>query len=498
MFGRYRLISRLGTGGMAEVWKVANTGPGGFTRYLVLKRILPHLARDPPFLQMFATEARLSARLFHANIVQVFEFDEWRGEHFMTMEFIRGCDLHALLRSVGGRPPPPGLGAFVVGEICRALGYAHALTDSDNQPLRLVHRDVSPSNVMIGSEGAVKLMDFGIAKALGDRNSPTTSAGTFKGKLSYTAPEILDGLESDARSDLFCAGVVLYETLTGQRLFAGRSEGEVVVKVRACQVELPSRLNPAVPEALDRICLKALARDPDARYASGEVMAAELGEIAHELRFDSAQLSATLKELLPEQPWLGESQEPAPSSIPVPLTPNARTLTNRAPPEARRRWPATAAAAAAFCAAGIALALWSPWSAPPHPPAPPASSAVVAVSPVAPAAAPAEPPPPSRMAWLDSEPLGQVTVVGEQNPRGATPIELEVSPGSEALSVQVTAPGHRTETVQLRPGVRSFVHLAPAGVLRPTRPSRPVGRRPGSGAVDLLDGGLTNPFLEPH
>src|SRR5579871_2751117 len=199
-FGKYQLIEPLGKGGMAEVWRAQILGPAGFARTLVIKRILPHLAADPQLVKLFLAEAKLSARLSHPNVVQVFELGEVDGEWFLAMEYVRGRDLGAIVRAVvergapPGAPPHPGLAAFVVREVCRALAYAHALTDDDGAPLRLIHRDVSPANVMCSFDGAVKLLDFGIAKALA-RSGESTQTGALRGKLGYLAPEQVEGAD---------------------------------------------------------------------------------------------------------------------------------------------------------------------------------------------------------------------------------------------------------------------------------------------------------------
>jgi serine/threonine protein kinase len=302
-FGKYQLIERLGRGGMAEVWKARIQGPAGFSRTLVVKRILPHLVEDPHFVQMFVSEARLSARLNHANIVQVFELGDVDGEYFLAMEYVRGRDLVNVVRAQLLRGlPPPGLGAFVVREVCRALAYAHQLTDERGQPLRLIHRDVSPSNVMIGFDGAVKLLDFGIAKALADANENKTVTGTLKGKFGYMSPEQVEGKDIDHRADLFAAGIVLHEVLTGKRLFKGSSDLATIAMVREAKVDPPSLLNPDVPKALDEICLKALARDPDNRWRGCDEMAVALDDVAHQMKWGPERLQSTLRELFPDEP----------------------------------------------------------------------------------------------------------------------------------------------------------------------------------------------------
>jgi serine/threonine-protein kinase len=296
-FGKYTLLERLGQGGMAEVWKASVQGPAGFRRTLVIKRILPHLLRDGHFVKMFVREARLCARLNHANIVQVYEFGDVGGEFFLAMEYVRGHDLVTVVRSLlmlG--PPAPGFGALVVRDVARALAYAHALCDDHGVPLRLIHRDVTPSNVMIGYDGAVKLLDFGIAKALSDANESKTQTGTLKGKFGYLSPEQVEGRDVDHRADLFSCGVVLHEALTGRRLFKGANDLQTLAMVRATRVEPPSLLNPSVPPELDAICLRALAANPQDRYHTGDEMAAELDEVIHQLKWGPERLGAVLRE----------------------------------------------------------------------------------------------------------------------------------------------------------------------------------------------------------
>ena len=297
-FGKYQLYERLGRGGMAEVWKAKIVGPAGFERTLVVKRILPHLAEDSRFIQMFVSEARLSARLTHPNVVQVFELGDVNGEFFLAMEYVRGKDLVAVVRSLLGRGlPPPALGAYVVREVCRALAYAHGLTDDAGQPLRLIHRDVSPSNVMISFDGMVKLLDFGIAKALAESTENKTQTGTLKGKFGYMSPEQIDGKEIDHRADLYAVGIVLHEVLTGRRLFKGGNDLQTIAMVREGRIEPPSALNDQVPPELDRICLKALARDRDARYAGCHEMAADLDEVVHHLKWSPEKMAELMREL---------------------------------------------------------------------------------------------------------------------------------------------------------------------------------------------------------
>jgi serine/threonine-protein kinase len=257
-FGKYTLVERLGRGGMAEVWRATLAGPGGFARNLVLKRILPALAEDERFIDMFLKEARLLARLNHPNIVQVFELGEIDGRWCITMELVDGRDVSWLLSELVARGPVPiGFAPLVVREVCRALAYAHALTDDNGVPLRIIHRDISPSNIMVDRHGGVKLLDFGVAKALAEATQARTQTGVIKGKLWYMAPERLDDGDFDHRADLFAAGCVLFEGLTGRRLLTADTPVKVFKQV--LRIQPPSRERPDVPLALDRVCMRALA-----------------------------------------------------------------------------------------------------------------------------------------------------------------------------------------------------------------------------------------------
>jgi len=301
-FGKYSLFELIGRGGMAEVYKGRIQGPAGFERTFVVKRILPHLSDDPNFIKMFVEEAKLSARLAHPNIVHIFELGAVDGEYFISMEYIKGHDLSETMRAIWKTtgPPRPELVAYIGREACRGLAYAHGLTDEHGRLLGMIHRDVSPSNVMLSYEGAVKLLDFGIAKALGD-GPETTKSGTMKGKYAYMAPEQTEGDNVDHRSDIFACGIVLHEVLTGRRLFKGNNDVQTIERVRRCEVPPPSLQNSAVPPELDAIILKALQRDPAHRWADAADMANALDDIVHESRFQPTNLAHLLYELFPTE-----------------------------------------------------------------------------------------------------------------------------------------------------------------------------------------------------
>jgi serine/threonine-protein kinase len=253
---------------------------------VALKRLHPHLGSDATALEMLEAEARIGRRLRHPNIAAVID----SGPGYLVMEHVEGRSLLELLRVIG-RAPPPGLGAFIVAKICRGLAYAHHLSDDDGTPLHLVHRDVKPANVMLGRDGSIKLLDFGIAKELGNQAAPRTATGVRKGTQGYFAPEQLEGRAFDARADLFAAGVVLHELLTGRPLF-----GDDAPRV----APPPSRQNPAVPPDLDALCLRALSLDPVERPANADQMAEALEAIAARLGFDESALVRTLQKLQPE------------------------------------------------------------------------------------------------------------------------------------------------------------------------------------------------------
>jgi serine/threonine-protein kinase len=274
MVGKYRLIRDLGIGGMARVSLATLEGPAGFSKHYVVKRILPEFVRNPQFARMFANEARVAAMLDHPNIVRVFEFEKDNGNYYLVMEYVDGASLDQIARAArkGGVPLGPDFAVEVGLPLARALAYAHALRVPDGRPLDLVHRDVSPGNVLISRDGAVKLTDFGVVKS----SITTTVAGAVKGKLSYMSPEQISGQRVDHRSDLFSLGVVLYEVATGLRLFRGDSLGATAVRVMRAVVPPPRSVSPDTDPRLEAILMKMLERDPRGRYQSAAALAADL------------------------------------------------------------------------------------------------------------------------------------------------------------------------------------------------------------------------------
>ncbi len=275
-FGKYLLLDRINIGGMAEVWRGKDFGVAGFERLVAIKRILPNIAEDEEFITMFIDEAKITVQLTHANIAQVYELGQIANNYFIAMEYIPGKDMRAIFDRCRkkGEPAPVPLVCYVVAKMCEGLDYAHRKKDGMGRDMNIVHRDISPQNVLVSYEGEVKVIDFGIAKAAGKANK--TQAGILKGKFAYMSPEQIRGLPLDRRSDVFAIGICLYEMLTGERLFVGDSDFSVLEKVRKAEVLPPSTYNRRIPEALERIVLKALAKDVDERYQYANEVADDL------------------------------------------------------------------------------------------------------------------------------------------------------------------------------------------------------------------------------
>jgi eukaryotic-like serine/threonine-protein kinase len=277
--GKYDLLGRIGYGGMAEVWLARQTGPMGFEKLVAVKRLLPHLQGEEQFVRMFLDEARIAARINHTNVVQIFDLGQVDDTYFIAMEYLVGESLARVMGEGSRRaqPLPELLSAMVVSQMCKGLNHAHSLCDARGTPLGIVHRDVSPQNVVLLYDGSVKLLDFGIAKAR-QRLAETTTTG-MKGKYAYMSPEQCGGGAVDHRSDLFACGVVLWECLARRRLFKHQSKLMVLKMILEGHVAPPSRVNPRVPCLLDDICLRSLAKSADERYSTGEEMSAAIDQV---------------------------------------------------------------------------------------------------------------------------------------------------------------------------------------------------------------------------
>ncbi|MBA2542307.1 MAG: serine/threonine protein kinase [Deltaproteobacteria bacterium] len=275
---RYKILERLGGGGQAEVFRGIAETIQGFRKGVAIKRVLPHLTSNPQFVAMFLDEARLSLFLQHANVVQVFDISKAEdGTYFLVMEYVDGCDLKALIEHEvrSARTANIALCLYIVKEACKGLHYAHTLEHPESrEPLNIVHRDVSPPNIMLSKNGEVKVVDFGLAKA--NSQVEDTDQGVVKGKFSYLAPETAHGDEVDARADVFALGIILWEMLTERRLFLADTPLDTVKLVRTARIPSIIAINPNVDPSLDAIVRKALARDREHRYPTAADLADDL------------------------------------------------------------------------------------------------------------------------------------------------------------------------------------------------------------------------------
>ncbi len=276
---KYELLERIGVGGMAEIFRGRSLGVGGFEKLVAIKKILPHLGRDDRFVKMLIHEARINASLKQRNIVQIYDVgvgDD--GEYFLVMEYVPGRDLAALIGALERNERftvPLDVALFIVGELCEALEHAHRATDADGKQVGLVHRDVSPANVLISYAGEVKLTDFGIAKKTDD----ASVVASIKGKFAYMSPEQAGAQPLDRRSDVFSLGIILWELTVGRRLFSGQSDFDALRMVREGKIKRPRDVDAKFDPRLDKIVMKALAHKVDDRFASAADLGAELRDL---------------------------------------------------------------------------------------------------------------------------------------------------------------------------------------------------------------------------
>ena len=349
-FGKYYLLERINVGGMAEVFKAKSFGVEGFERIVAVKRILASIAEDQEFITMFIDEAKVAVQLTHANIAQIFDLGKVGDSYFIAMEYVPGRDLRAIFDKARKteQPIPVPMACYTVMKVCEGLDYAHNKKDAAGRDLNLVHRDVSPQNVLISYDGEVKIIDFGIAKAA--CRSAKTQAGILKGKFGYMSPEQVRGLPLDRRSDIFSVGIVLYELLTLERLFQGESDFSTLEKVRNVEIMPPSTYNPRIPEELEQIVLKALSKEVEDRYQTAMDLHDDLQSFMYtsgnffarkdlavyvktsfpDDKIDVAEEQAELKEV-PDKPPAPREKPTTPASPPTPAAPPLRAQ----PPIAR-------------------------------------------------------------------------------------------------------------------------------------------------------------------
>jgi hypothetical protein len=477
--GRYSLLSRIAVGGMAEIWLARQLGPKGFEKFIVIKRILDGLGTDPEFVTMFLDEARIAAQLNHPHIVQIFDLGEEAGAFYIAMEYLPGENLANVVRA-GERqkkPLPIPLAVRIIADAAEGLAYAHVRKGPDGKLLGIVHRDMSPHNLIITDDGLVKVVDFGIAKAT-NRESQTM-AGHVKGKLSYMSPEQARGEPLDGRSDVFSLGILLFEMVTGSRLF---HYPDPLAALQAVASEEPLPLaherSPEVPESLSRIIAQALARNQEVRYASARQFHVALEEWLRSQPVvpGAAELAAYMTELfsarIEERVQLLEAARsgaltPASASrampghtansMPMGRAPAHEEVTSVEQLPVRQRWPWLAGVAGLVLAVAIGLGILL--------------SADPVVTPVTPPPAPVTAVPP--VLTIETEPAGaQVLVNGKEV--GRSPLTLDTLELGEH-TVQALLEGRQSASRQVKlghPGERAMVVLvlAPEPVPVPPRP----------------------------
>jgi serine/threonine protein kinase len=325
-FGRYSLLGHLATGGMAEVWLARQLGMQGFEKIVVIKRARPELA-DPETTALFLDEARLVATLEHPNIAQVYEIGAVNGSYFFVMEYVDGADVRRLIETSIAKRYPIALAdaLYIITHVCTALHYAHEKHDLEGRPLNIIHRDVSPSNVLVSHDGAVKVCDFGIAKAH-NRKVEDTQSGVLKGKFSYMSPEQCQSKPIDRRSDVFSIGILLYELSTQSKLFRGTSDFALLQQIVENPIPLPSARVPNYPRELQQIVMKALAKNPSERYPTAQALQVDLEEFAreHKLAMSSIRIAKLMSALFEKRndAWIRAQRAHSDHFIEVGATPS--------------------------------------------------------------------------------------------------------------------------------------------------------------------------------
>ncbi len=461
LFGKYTLLRKLASGGMAELFLALQKSVAGFEKLVVIKRILPEMNQDRAFIDMLLHEARIAATLSHPNIVQIFDVGQVDGTYFIAMEHIHGEDIRSLVRQMkaaGYREFPLEHAIGIALGMCAGLAYAHEKRDLDGSPLNIVHRDISPQNVVITFSGDVKVVDFGIAKS--DATTTETQSGRLKGKVPYMSPEQARGERLDARSDIFAAGVILFELTTGKRLFKGQSEYETLKLICDREYPLPSSVKPGYPAELERIVMRALGKSRDDRFQSAREMQAALEEfVRHErIRVSTIALQHFMQELFAEkltaqkeallqgkqladviearlpvvsEPRLEADASRSSQALAMTSTPDVRTLTEVRRWSKRRQRAGVVAAAIALTGVviGTAVAL--------H--APPAPRAMPGVTTATLAAAP------KGTIDVTSTPAGAaIWINGDLRPE-VTPARITELPFDRNLDVKVTKDGFEAE-----------------------------------------------------
>ena len=480
IFDKYEIQSRLAVGGMGEVFYALQRGVKGFERPVILKSLLPDLAQQEGSVEQFLDEARVAATLNHPNVVSIYEVGQWNGQYFIAMEYIHGRNVAQMIKASlrQGKPVPPEVTAKVIRDAALGLDHAHHAHDTEGRPLEVVHRDISPQNIMVRDDGVTKVVDFGIARAT--NRATRTATGVVKGKLIYMAPEQLAGEPIGGRSDQFSLGIVLWEMLCGRRLFKSDQDLEVIKQVLSAQIPRPSEISPGVPAALDEIAMRMLERDPERRFAT-------CAEAAQKLDlFLQGHPGATTTFVAEYLKSLG------PTEVRTPSNPNNFVISLKSPSTSAetvafgttsRRWVLPTALAALVALGGLASVLYL-------------RRAEVQTTPVVaptvlvePPQEPPRPPPPvaevaPRVASLhvESQPAG-ATVRLDGEARGSTPVDLEVT-ASKPHHLTVEKAGFRVDQRDLEaiePGAHQELSLklsslkaAPIPVANPAPRPAPV------------------------
>jgi serine/threonine-protein kinase len=439
-FGRYTLLYRFASGGMANLYLAKLLGPDGFVKLVAVKVIHSHLTSDPQFVDMFINEARLASRISHPNVAQIIELGRNEGLHFIAMEYVAGESAAALVRRVR---PAMTYCARVVADAAAGLHAAHELRDADGESLQVVHRDVSPQNILISYDGAVKVVDFGVARMKG--SLATTRAGEVKGKFAYMAPEQLTkGQPVDRRADIFALGIVLFEMTTGRRLFIGETEGEVITEVRECIVTPPSEVESSFPRPLERIVMRALAKDPADRYQTARALQEALERYIIEsgepvLQVQVGELmSRTFADQLRQKEELLQTCESAQDAIlDVDMTPDSVVRFEKRP---------LLIIGGVALLLGLVVALFLLLR-PDPPPEPAAAPATPDQRPTVSAPKPDRPRPQEILIRISARPKN-ARITFEGKPAG-NPFELRTPPEERSVVATVSAPGHVTREIPI-------------------------------------------------
>jgi len=489
--GRYEVLGKLATGGMAEILLARLSGPADFVRAVVIKRILSQYASNESFVAMFLDEARIVAKIRHPNVVQVQELGQDEGGVFLVLEYVAGENLSSVLKraTAVGEKLEAALVAHVVAEACAGLHAAHELVTDDGRSENLVHRDVSPQNLFVAYDGHVKLLDFGVART--NERIARTAVGDVKGKFEYMSPEQVNGGALDRRSDIFAMGIVLYELATGRRLFKRASHARTLEAVVKEPIVPPSRLVDGVPPSLEAVCMRALAKRPEDRYATAAEMRIDLLEIARSLPSPTEAIADRMHRWFPER--IAEKDEmltrlrhgdeiarvppgEVEENVRIPSVPEARspddtggeiepTTAGAAARRTTRGVVIGASVAVAITIVGAATAVGWARRGPPRPtrePAPALGAAELSSS-------TSLPPSAEVLVQIESRPGGaHVYLNGED--RGATPVALRLARGGAPVMLEVRRAGYLTTLQAVIPDNDQKILLALQPAAAPVAP----------------------------